>query len=110
MPACPSWFSSELYGKDHIENTTSASDVLDLSGSRAGHSSTTRKLPGHSLWMDLALARCSGQELLNSYTITGSPEFAPLRRFFRAATYHLQCLYTGEPDTLRPSEPLAVVV
>ena len=37
-----------------------------------------------SLWMDMALARRSGQELRNSYIITNSPEYAPLRRFFKA--------------------------
>ena len=52
--------------------------------------------------MDLALARRSGQELRKSYTITGSPEFAPLRKYFRAAIHQLWILYTGVPDTLRP--------
>ena len=54
-----------------------------------------RKLTGQSLWMDLALARRSGQELRNKYTITGSPDFAPLRRFFKSAVHQLQVLYTG---------------
>ena len=46
-----------------------------------------------SLWMDLTLARRSGQELRNAYTITGSPDFAPLRRFFAAAVDQLQLRY-----------------
>ena len=40
--------------------------------------------------MDLALARRSGQELRNNYVITKSPEYAPLRHFFRAAVDQLQ--------------------
>ena len=41
----------------------------------------------------MALARRSGQELNNSYVITGSPDFAPLRRFFVAAVATLQSRY-----------------
>ena len=40
--------------------------------------------------MDLALARRSSQELRNTYVITNSPEYAPLRRFFRATVDQLQ--------------------
>ena len=47
--------------------------------------------------MDLALARCSGQELRNAYTITGSPDFSPLRRFFTAAVDQLQLRYDAMP-------------
>ena len=56
-----------------------------------------RETTGQSLWMDLALARRSGQELRSSYTITGSPDFAPLRRFFKAAVDQLQLLYDDMP-------------
>ena len=45
------------------------------------------------MWTDIALARRSGQELNNSYVITGSPDFAPLRRFFVAAVAALQARY-----------------
>ena len=38
-----------------------------------------------ALWMDMALARRSGQELREFDIITNSPEYAPLRRFFKAA-------------------------
>ena len=48
---------------------------------------------GQSLWTDIALARRSGQELNNSYVITGSPDFAPLHRFFVAAVAALQSRY-----------------
>ena len=43
--------------------------------------------------MDMALARRSGQELRNSYVITNSPEYAPLRRFFKAAVDGLQMVF-----------------
>ena len=46
-----------------------------------------------AIWMDLALARRSGQELRNAYVITKSPEHAPLRRFFKAAVDQLQMLF-----------------
>ena len=41
----------------------------------------------------MALARRSGQELRNSYIITNSPEYAPLRRFFKAAVDGLQLVF-----------------
>ena len=41
----------------------------------------------------MTLARRSGQELNNSYVITGSPDFAPLRRFFVVAVAALQSRY-----------------
>ena len=44
-----------------------------------------RGTTGQTLWMDLALARQSGQELHNDYVITDGVEFGYLRRFFRAA-------------------------
>ena len=56
-----------------------------------------RKVTGQSLWMDLALARHSGQELRNTYTLTGSPDFAPLSRFFKASVDQLQLLYDDMP-------------
>ena len=42
------------------------------------------EVTGPALWIDLALARRSGQELRNNYVITNSPALAPLCRFFRA--------------------------
>ena len=42
------------------------------------------------MWMALALARRSGQELHNTYAITQSPEFGPLRRFFASAVTQLK--------------------
>ena len=52
-----------------------------------------RRQTTQAIWMDLALARRSGQELRNSYVITKSPEHAPLWRFFKAAVDQLQILF-----------------
>ena len=49
------------------------------------------------MWMDLALARRSGQELHNTYTITQSPEFGPLRRFFASTVTQLQRAFNDMP-------------
>ena len=43
--------------------------------------------------MDMALARQSGQELINHYVITNSPASAPIRRFFHASIKHLTARY-----------------
>ena len=83
--SCSLWFTSELNAKDHIEGIhhseeghgTSFYECLrqygiEWFGSRAffeGRTQTTQ-----AIWMDLALARRSGQELRNSYVITKSPE------------------------------------
>ena len=52
-----------------------------------------REVTGQALWMDLAQARRSGQELRNNYDITNSPALAPLRRCFRAAVRSLVVAY-----------------
>ena len=108
VPACPLWFTSELNGKDHIENIHHFKEGrgyyfyeclrefgLECFGSRAFFAE--KKTTGQSLWMDIALARRSGQELRDSYTITGSPDFAHFRRFFNAAVNQLQLLYDDMP-------------
>ena len=77
VPACPSWFLSELNGKDHIDNTHRFREGrgysfygclrrfgLEWFGSRSFFDQ--RK----SFWMDLALAIHSGLELRYLYTIT----------------------------------------
>ena len=104
VPSCTLWFTSEPNWKYHIENTHHFQEVCGYSyyeclrsfglkwfGSREffAEKSTT----GQSLWTDIALARRSGQELNNSYIITGSPDFAPLRWFFIAALAALQACY-----------------
>ena len=95
-----------LNAKDHIENIhrfregrgTSFYECLrahglEWFGSRSFFNG--RISANQWLWMDLALARRSGQELWNHYIITKSPEFAPLCRFFNAAVDLLQNVYTS---------------
>ena len=62
-----------------------------------GGPSLTSKRRGQALWMDLALARRSGQELNNSYVLTTSPAFGTLRKFFRAAVRDIQFAYDVFP-------------
>ena len=50
-------------------------------------------MSGQAMWTVMALAWRSGQELHNSYTVTGSPDFSPLRRFFVAAVAELLSRY-----------------
>ena len=77
VPFCPLWFTSELNGKDHIENIHNLREgrgysfyeclrefVLEWFGSRAFFAE--KNTTGQALWMDLALARRSGQELCNT--------------------------------------------
>ena len=99
--SCSLWFTSELNTKDHIEGIhkfqeghgTSFYECLrqhriEWFGSRT--SFDQRKATNQAIWMDMALARRSGQELRNSYVITKSTEHAPLWRFFKAAVDGLQ--------------------
>ena len=44
-----------------------------------------REQSSQAMWMDMALARQSGQELINHYIITNSPATAHIRRFFHAS-------------------------
>ena len=104
--SCSLWFTSELNAKDHIENIhrfrescgTSFYECLrtyglEWFGSRSFLDG--RRSANQALWMDLALARRSCQELRNHYVITKSPEFAPLRRFFSATVDQLQIVYNS---------------
>ena len=104
VTTCPMLFSSELNGKDHLERIHSFREGLGYSfydcvrqfgmewfGRRTFFEE--REVTGQALWMDLALARRSGQELRNNYVITNSPALAPLRRFFRAAVRSLVVAY-----------------
>ena len=101
---CSLWFTSELNAKDHIEGIhkfqeghgTSFYECLRRYGIEWFGSRTffdQRKQTTQAIWMDMALARRSGQELRNSYIVTKSPEHAPLRRFFKAAVDQLQILF-----------------
>ena len=108
--SCSLWFTSELNAKDHIEGIhhfreghgTSFYECLrqngmEWFGSRAFFNG--RRQASQAIWMDLALARRSGQELRNAYVITKSPEHAPLRRFFKAAVDQLQMLFDASVVT-----------
>ena len=95
--SCSLWFTAELNAKDHIEGIhkfkegegTSFYECLRRHGSRRFFEQ--RKETNQALWIDMA--RRSGQELRNSYIITNSPEYAPLRRFFKAAVDGLQMVF-----------------
>ena len=87
------WFVSELNGKDHLERIHSFTegrgysfyDCLRQFGLKwFGRRSffDQQEETGQALWMDLALARRSGQELNNSYVLTTSLVFGTLRKFF----------------------------
>ena len=52
-----------------------------------------REQSSQAMWMDMALARQSGQELINHYVITNSPAAAHIRRFFNASIRHLTATY-----------------
>ena len=67
-----------------------------------------RRQASQALWMDLALARRSGQELRNNYVITKSPEYAPLRRFFRAAVDQLQIRF--DASLVTSVQPRSLIV
>ena len=108
--SCLLWFTSELNAKDHIEGIhhfreghgTSFYECLRQYGMEWFGSRTIfngRRQATQAIWMDLALARRSGQELRNSYVITKSPEHAPLRRFFKAAVDQLQ-MQSVQPQSL----------
>ena len=102
--SCSLWFRAELNAKDHIEGIHRFKEGHGASfyeclrrhgvewfGSRQFFDQ--RQNASQALWMDMALARRSGQELRNSYVITNSPEYAPLRRFFKAAVDALQMVF-----------------
>ena len=99
------WFASELNGKDHLERIHSFTEGrgysfydclrqfgLEWFGRRSFFDH--RDMAGQALWMDLALARHSGQELHNDYVLTTSPAFGNLRKFFRAAVRELVQSYS----------------
>ena len=52
-----------------------------------------REQSNQAMWMDIALARQSGQELNNHYSITNSPATSHIRRFFNASIRHLTNTY-----------------
>ena len=58
-----------------------------------------RDTAGQALWMDLALARYSRQELHNDYVLTNSPALGNLSKFFRAAVRKLVQSYSDYPGS-----------
>ena len=118
VQSCSLWFTSELNAKDHIESIhhfreghgTSFYECLrkygmEWFGSRAFFDG--RRQASQAIWMDLALARRSGQELRNDYIITKSPEHAPLRRFFRATVDQLQIRF--DASLVTSVQPLSLI-
>ena len=106
--SCPMWFASELNGKDHLERIHSFTEGhgysfydqfgLEWFGRRSFFDQ--RDMAGQALWMDLALARHSGQELHNDYVLTTSPAFGNLRKFFRAAVREIIQSHSDYPGSL----------
>ena len=104
VSTCPMWFSSELNGKDHLERIHSFREGQGCSfyeclrkygmewfGKRLFFDQ--RDQSSQAMWINLALARQSGQELSNHYVITNSPVMAHLRLFFHAAVRCLTSAY-----------------
>ena len=104
VSTCLMWFSSELNRKDHLERIHSFRegqgcsfyDCLRKYGMEWFGKRTffdQREQSSQAMWMDLALARQSGQELSNHYIITNSPVMDHLRRFFHASVRRLTAVY-----------------
>ena len=93
---CPSWFASESDGKDHLESTHMFSEGTGYSAyENLRHHGLEwygccaffdlSRTSTQELWMDISLARKSGQGLHNEYVITDSPAYDNLWLFFHAA-------------------------
>ena len=104
VSTCHMWFSSELNGKDHLERIHSFREGQGCSfyeclrrygmewfGKRSYFDQ--REQSNQAMWMDIALARQSGQELNNHYIITNSPATSHIRRFFNASIRRLTSTY-----------------
>ena len=104
VSTCYLWFSSELNGKDHLERIHGFREGQGCSfyeclrrfgmewfGTRSYFDQ--REQSSQAMWMDMALARQSGQELINHYIITNSPATAHIRRFFHASIRRLTATY-----------------
>ena len=117
---CPSWFTSESDGKDHLESTHMFSEGngysayeslrhhgLEWYGRRTFFDLS--RTSAQELWMDIALARKSGQRLHNEYVITESPAYNNLRLFFHAAVRELVNAYYAFPRDGRDYTAFAFV-
>ena len=107
VACCPRWFASEFDGKDHLEEIHLFAEGHGCSYYECLHQFglewfsrrsffDQRNTSGQALWMDIALARKSGQELHNDY-VTANPAFDNLRFFFRAAVRELIHAYLDYP-------------
>ena len=98
------WFSSELNGKDHLERIHIFREGQGCSfyeclrrygmewfGKRSYFDQHEQS--NQAMWMIIALARQSGQELNNHYIITNSPATSHIRRFFNASIRRLTTTY-----------------
>ena len=105
--------SSELNGKDHLERIHSFREGQGCSfyeclrhygmewfGKRTYFDQ--REQSSQAMWMDIALARQSGQELHNHYIITNSPATSHIRRFFNAS---IRCLTTTADQAFHDIRP-----
>ena len=113
VSTCHLWFSSELNGKDHLERIHGFREGQGCSfyeclrrygmewfGKRSYFDQ--REQSSQAMWMGMALARQSGQELQNHYIITNSPATAHIRRLFHASIRRLTATYQAFND-IRPS-------
>ena len=118
VSTCHMWFVSELNGKDHLKRIHGFREGQGCSfyeclrrfgmewfGQRSYFDQ--RDQSSQAMWMDMALARQSGQELVNHYVITNSPASATIRRFFHASIRHLTATYQriAAEQTLQDIKP-----
>ena len=118
VSTCHMWFVSELNGKDHLERIHGFREGQGCSfyeclrrfgmewfGQRSYFDQ--RDQSSQAMWMDMALTRQSGQELVNHYVITNSPASAIIRRFFHASIRHLTATYQriAAEQTLQDIKP-----
>ena len=79
--------------RDRDAHSMSVSGVTGWSGLVSAATFDQREQSSQAMWMDIALARQSGQELQNHYIITNSPATAHIRRFFHASIRRLTSSY-----------------
>ena len=112
MPSCPSWFSSELNGKDHIEHPwfpegtrcvilrmppeiwTGVVCKQDILRPKENNWPIAMDGPGPG-----STFRPGIMKLLHDYR---QPCIHIFEEILRGATHQLECLYTDQPDLQRP--------
>ena len=107
VSTCHMWFSSELNGNYHLERIHSFREGhgcsfyeclrhydMEWFGKRSYFDQfDQREQSNQAMWMDIALARQSGQELNNHYIITNSPATSHIRQFFNTSIRGLTSTY-----------------